>query len=1135
MGVIDFYRGKSVLLTGTTGFIGKVCLEKFLRVIPDVGRIYILIRKKKGLNTMERFKKEILGSKCFDRVRKQVSNFDQLIDQKIRPVEGDLLKDGLGLSEKDAQELTENLQVIINCAASIDFNARLDEAIEMNIFGTLRMFELAKKCRHLQNFLHVSTAYVNADKRGLIEEKIYEISFDAEKLVSDLYKMPKDQLVSETPRIIGHFPNTYTFTKSLVEKILLKNRGDLTLTILRPSIVGVAWRDPYLGWVDSVSAASAVFLLAGIGVVKYIEGDPAYLSDQVPVDFVADAMIVAAATYANCNKFTVVHSTSSSRNGIVAINALSSIKNYWRAHPPEKRVGPCNVALIKDPKLVQIQRYTQTIPTKVYASVARVVGTPSMKKNAEKLKKIMIRTQTVSELFSHFTKNEWIFATDRIDEMRDFCTRDELKEFQLDITQVDWEKYFQYFGWGLHHYVLGEKVEYPTNNSERMDLLATLQHKNYFQDIAWAFNNGQNFKPSKQSEMKSYVLNSARLKNTIQELVSNRKNKAISEEKYAQQLMTKASDLCNKLMSTYSMPLIKLTAAFINILVRNMYEKIVVDETSLSRLAQLDFKAKGPVVLLPSHRSFVDFILISYISFVYKLKCPHIGAYDHFLEMAFLPWLFRACGGFFMQKDKRERTELYQAILYEYLQKLMLEESWLELFLEESRSKFGKALPPNYNLLSIVTDAYFDKKVPDVQLVPITINYERVAEADTFPFELLGEEKLQLSTRKLLRSYKKLSSNFGKVFVKFCEPISLKNYVESSQTQGNPFSGIAPRKALVENLGLDVMRKLNDNLIIMPTSIVASILLMRRKGIAEEQLVKKTEWLISEIRQRKGIVGTDFAHVAVKTALFHLKDLTERKKDIFHPSFSAKNTYKNTILLSYYRNMLLHVFFQEAVVTCALVAFGYELAWKDGVTIERLWESTSFLGKLVRKEYYTTSELDQSQFQNLLTTMISRETFQLQDNKIKVSPKGEELVSYLCSLLWPFIESYWSTSVFLYTLKNRDQNTSLEKFESELQGFAESMYEERVIQFYESCSIDTIRNALMTFKECRIISCEEKFNDETKQLVEVLNLACSEAQLKELVDNIHKYMKNSLASTMELPINMAKRTVLIDYPFMSKL
>lgn len=104
------------------------------------------------------------------------------------------MKPGLGLSPEDFKELTENLHVIINCAASIDFNSRLDEAIEMNVYGTLKMFDLAKSCKRLESFLHVSTAYVNSDKQGLIEEKIYEEPHDAEKLINDIYKMPKDQV-----------------------------------------------------------------------------------------------------------------------------------------------------------------------------------------------------------------------------------------------------------------------------------------------------------------------------------------------------------------------------------------------------------------------------------------------------------------------------------------------------------------------------------------------------------------------------------------------------------------------------------------------------------------------------------------------------------------------------------------------------------------------------------------------------------------------------------------------------------------------------------------------------------------------------------------------------------------------------
>ena len=84
--------------------------------------------------------------------------------------------------------------MIMNCAASVDFNATLDEAIRINVYGTLRMFDLAQRTKNLENFLHVSTAYVNSDKEGIIEEKIYDQDRDAEELIAELYNTPKEQV-----------------------------------------------------------------------------------------------------------------------------------------------------------------------------------------------------------------------------------------------------------------------------------------------------------------------------------------------------------------------------------------------------------------------------------------------------------------------------------------------------------------------------------------------------------------------------------------------------------------------------------------------------------------------------------------------------------------------------------------------------------------------------------------------------------------------------------------------------------------------------------------------------------------------------------------------------------------------------
>lgn len=168
---------------------------------------------------------------------KQIPEYKELIS-KIVPVSADLTKDGLGMSPEDRQMIVEECNIIFNIAASVDFNSRLDQAIEINIDGALQMQQLAKECKYMECFTHMSTCYVNSDKRGFIEEKIYDIDFDVEKRIDSFRQLSVQEIEKQTPDIIGEFPNTYTYTKSMGERMLMKNRGDLSMFIIRPSIVG---------------------------------------------------------------------------------------------------------------------------------------------------------------------------------------------------------------------------------------------------------------------------------------------------------------------------------------------------------------------------------------------------------------------------------------------------------------------------------------------------------------------------------------------------------------------------------------------------------------------------------------------------------------------------------------------------------------------------------------------------------------------------------------------------------------------------------------------------------------------------------------------------------------------------------
>ena len=139
---------------------------------------------------MDRVMKEIFQSPCFDKAR-ELPYFQAMINEKIIPIEADINKDSLALKPEDRELLTRELDVIINCAASVDFNEQMTDAINVNYNGCMRMLDLAHECKNLQIFTHVSTAYVNCEKKGFIKEQIYDIDQDAEELISRVYKMSK--------------------------------------------------------------------------------------------------------------------------------------------------------------------------------------------------------------------------------------------------------------------------------------------------------------------------------------------------------------------------------------------------------------------------------------------------------------------------------------------------------------------------------------------------------------------------------------------------------------------------------------------------------------------------------------------------------------------------------------------------------------------------------------------------------------------------------------------------------------------------------------------------------------------------------------------------------------------------------
>jgi fatty acyl-CoA reductase len=240
--IADFYKNKNIFITGGTGFVGIALVEKILRSCPDVGKVYLLMRPKKGKEIHERLE-DITKNSVFS-VLLEKSSAD--VFKKLVAVAGDVGEENLGLSAADRQLLANNVNVVIHSAATLDFQASLKPTVFINLLGTRRVMDLCKEVKNLAAVVHISSAYVNAFLLET-EEKLYPAPDDAEKVI-ELAKSKDDaELDALTPGLIKDHPNTYTFTKHLAEHEVNKCAAKFPCGIVRPSMITAAWQQPIPG------------------------------------------------------------------------------------------------------------------------------------------------------------------------------------------------------------------------------------------------------------------------------------------------------------------------------------------------------------------------------------------------------------------------------------------------------------------------------------------------------------------------------------------------------------------------------------------------------------------------------------------------------------------------------------------------------------------------------------------------------------------------------------------------------------------------------------------------------------------------------------------------------------------------
>ncbi|HEY7676088.1 MAG TPA: SDR family oxidoreductase, partial [Candidatus Methylomirabilis sp.] len=167
---------KTLLLTGVTGFLAKALLAKLLGDVPEVRRIFVLIRpgassRDPAASVEGRLRREVLDSSAFGPLRQRYREaFAARVAGKVIPVAGDLSRERFGCDPATLDRLAAGLDLIVNSAASVSFDERLDEALALNTFGPSRLLGLAAAAGDIP-LVQVSTAYVCGDRDGLVPEE----------------------------------------------------------------------------------------------------------------------------------------------------------------------------------------------------------------------------------------------------------------------------------------------------------------------------------------------------------------------------------------------------------------------------------------------------------------------------------------------------------------------------------------------------------------------------------------------------------------------------------------------------------------------------------------------------------------------------------------------------------------------------------------------------------------------------------------------------------------------------------------------------------------------------------------------------------------------------------------------------
>jgi glycerol-3-phosphate O-acyltransferase len=549
-----------------------------------------------------------------------------------------------------------------------------------------------------------------------------------------------------------------------------------------------------------------------------------------------------------------------------------------------------------------------------------------------------------------------------------------------------------------------------------------------------------------------------------------------------------AGDFINEIAADYSPTIIRMYDITLKWMFKNIFEGMVIDYKGLDRIRQVS--KKGPLILVPCHKSHLDYLIISWVFLTNKIPCPLIAAGKN---LSFWPLgpIFRGGGAFFLRRTFKGDL-LYPKIFAAYIKKVLEEGFHLEFFIEGGRSRTGKMLTPKIGLLSLLIDAFAKNDWDDMTFVPIYIGYDRVLEEKAYINEIEGGEKNPENLKNVIKARKFLKKKYGKIYLNFHEPLSLKEYLVQ-QEKPSSIPAVTNAKTIYTEFGKKLIGAINQVSLITPHAVIAgAILNCGQQRFDYNQLIAHVDtymtYLLSQgIRLADTLIwdrNNTFKQVLeafVENKMIEKSTSEFSKSPIANPLFKISDAKRPG--LDYYKNNGIITFIPAAFTALAILkADAFQFSSVD------IHVSYKFLQEFFENEFIFDPDqpveyLVRKNLKAFIDDAIIMPHQTLPDT-YNLTSAGYRKLNLFAAFLVPYFESYWIVLNF-YKKYTKQSIFDTKDYIKKIQSLGNRMYKKKEVERTEALSKVNYKNAV-TFFTSHGLTEAEKNKDQIEFYTEVI-------------------------------------------------